>query len=114
MHFLTFSRLNRHIKEVHEVKEFKCKEPKCVDSFNTQKLLDDHTVKRHTRVACPICQKMIADKLLTLHIQNMHEASNNVCCELCGKVSLNKQTHKAHYQTAHTTVERLQCDICGQ
>lgn len=111
MHFLTFHFLNRHQKETHNAKEFKCKEPKCVDSFETQQLLDAHSAKKHSRVECPHCKKKVTDSFLVRHIRDRH-GTNDVVCELCGKVSLNKALHREHHKISH--VERLQCDICGQ
>lgn len=113
LHFLTFSCLNRHIKETHNAKEFKCTESKCVDSFDTQKLLDDHCTAKHQRAECVHCKKMILQSFIARHIRMRHEA-NNVVCELCGKVSLSERMHTEHYKMSHECVERLQCDLCGQ
>lgn len=113
VHFLSFFRLERHTKETHDVKEFKCKEQKCVESFETQQLLDDHMTEKHTRMECPHCKKMIIKIHYEHHLRVRHDSSNNVCCELCGKVSINKQVHNAHYRAVHEVTARLQCDICG-
>lgn len=114
-HFLSSNCLDRHIKQSHELKEFRCQHMFCVESFNTQGLLDEHFAANHSRTECPHCKKMILDTYITQHIRDRHDVEKRgVICELCGKVSLNKQMHKAHYQTAHDNSEKLQCDICGK
>lgn len=114
-HFLSSNCLDRHIKQSHEMKEFKCQHMFCVESFSTQKILDEHFAANHSRKECPHCKKMILETYLTQHIRDRHDVEKRgVVCELCGKVSLNKQMHKAHYQTAHNDSEQLQCDICGR
>lgn len=113
LHFLSYNRLIRHIKEIHELKKFKCDDAKCVDSFDTQKLLDDHIATKHKRAECPHCKKNVLESFLAKHIENRH-GTQHVVCELCGKVSLNKQMHKEHYKATHEVNERLQCDICSQ
>lgn len=113
LHFLSYNRLNRHIKEVHDVKEFKCSDSKCVDSFDTQQQLDDHNETKHKRSQCPHCDKLVLASFLAKHIENRH-GTGHIICELCGKVSLNKQMHKDHYRVFHEVAQSLQCDICGQ
>lgn len=114
MHFLSFQRLERHVKQTHDAKEFKCRDLTCVDSFETQQLLDAHIATKHKRVECPICKKSFVENGLAAHIRKRHEKSQSVCCELCGKVSSDKQMHKYHCDSVHKVVQRLQCDICGQ
>lgn len=113
LHFLTPSGLDRHIKEIHDVKEFKCDDGKCVDSFDTQQLLDDHIAKKHARVECPHCKKKFLESFIARHIQKIHAASD-VVCDLCGKVSLNEEIHTAHVKRAHDSRGKCQCDICGR
>lgn len=115
MHFLSSNNLDRHIKQAHELKEFKCQHMFCVDSFATQKLLDEHFAANHSRTECPHCKKMILETYIAQHIRDRHEAEKRgIICELCGKISLNKQTHRTHYQTVHDDSEKLQCDMCGR
>lgn len=113
LHFLSNIRLNRHVKELHDVKQFKCEDSKCVDSFDTQQLLDEHITVKHKRTECQHCNKMVLESFLAKHIENRHGTAHMIC-ELCGKVSLNKQMHREHYRALHEVVEKLQCDICGQ
>lgn len=108
------SRLERHIKEIHDVKEFKCSYLGCVESFTTQKMLDDHFATNHTRTECPHCKKMILVSYLAQHIKKRHDVDTRVICDICGKVSVNTHMHIQHYQAAHVVSEKLQCDICGQ
>lgn len=114
MHFLTFHRLDRHIKEIHDIKAFKCPYLGCVDSFDTQELLDNHFTQNHTRTECPHCKKMILVSYIAKHIKDRHDVDNRVVCDMCGKVSVNYHMHAQHYRAAHIVSEKLQCDICGQ
>lgn len=98
---------------MHDIRAFRCTDTKCVDSFDTQLLLDIHVEARHKRTECPQCQKSVLERFLSKHIEYRH-GSAHIICELCGKVSLNKQMHKEHYETAHMVMEKLQCDICSQ
>lgn len=114
-HFLSSNCLDRHIKQSHEMKEFKCQHMFCVESFATQEMMDEHFAANHSRVECPHCKKMILESYITQHIRDRHDVEKRgVICELCGKVSLNKQMHKAHHRTAHNDSEKLQCDLCGR
>lgn len=114
MHFLSFSRLDRHIKQMHDIKKFKCQHLNCVDSFDTQKMLDDHTASNHTRTECPRCMKLILVSYMEQHIKERHVTDNRVMCDVCGKVSVNNQMHAQHHRAAHVISEKLMCDICGQ
>lgn len=95
------------------MKQFKCEDSKCVDSFDTQQLLDDHIAVKHKRTDCPHCMKIVLESFLAKHIENRH-GTGHIICELCGKVSLNKQMHKEHFKSIHEITEKLQCDICTQ
>lgn len=114
MHFLAISRLERHIKEMHDVKEFKCSSLRCVESFATQKMLDEHIAQNHTRTECPHCKRMILVSYIAKHIRDRHDVDSRVICDICGKASVNHQMHTQHYRAAHVISEKLQCDICGQ
>lgn len=113
MTFLSFSRLDHHIKQLHDVKAIKCHHLNCVESFDTQELLDDHFAKNHTRTECPHCQKMILVSYIAQHIKDRHDANKNVICDICGKVSPNAYIHSSHYQVMHVVQEKLQCAKCG-
>lgn len=115
MHFLSLNSLERHIKQSHDVKEFKCQHMFCVESFDTRQSLDEHFTANHSRSECPYCKKMILDAYYMQHVRDKHEEEKRgIVCELCGKISLNKHRHTIHFQTAHGETEKLQCDICGQ
>lgn len=115
IHFLSPNCLDRHIKQSHEMKEFKCQHLFCVESFTKQQSLDEHFLANHSRKECPHCKKMILETYIAQHIKDRHDVDKRgIICELCGKFSLNKQMHKAHYQTIHNDSEKLQCDICGR
>lgn len=112
LHFLSFIRLDRHCKLTHDAKEFKCADLKCVDSFETQQLADDHYAERHKRKECPVCKKMIMETALADHIRTRHDPSTSVICEVCGKVSKDRLKHSTHLKQAHDPRGSLQCDIC--
>lgn len=115
MHFLTINKLNRHFKETHDVHDFKCKDAKCVESFETERLRNDHFAKRHKRKKCPHCKKMIVAYGLAKHIEANHiQKKSDVICELCGKVSRDANGHSAHLKQEHDPRGSLQCDICKQ
>lgn len=112
--FLSFTNLYRHIMKTHNMKEFKCLSRACVESFESQQLLDEHFEAEHKHAQCPHCKAKVLQRYLAGHIQNRHEKGNNVICETCGKVSLNKHMHLAHVKMNHDTRGKFQCDICGQ
>lgn len=95
------------------MKEFRCQHVNCVDSFETQALLDDHFSTSHTRKECPHCKKLILVSYIEQHIKDRHDTDKRVVCDLCGKVSSNAYMHASHYQVMHVVHEKLQCEICG-
>lgn len=113
-HFLSFANLYRHIMLTHNVKAFKCKSRACVESFESQQLLDEHFEVDHRYAQCPHCPTKVLSRYLVGHIKNRHEKENHVICETCGKVSLNKHMHLAHVKMDHDTRGKCQCDICGR
>lgn len=113
-HFLSFTNLYRHIMKTHNVKEFKCKSRACVESFETKQLLDEHFQADHIHVQCSHCKAKVLQRYLAEHIQMRHKNENNVICETCGKVSLNKHMHLVHVKMNHDVRGKCQCDICGK
>lgn len=113
MNFLTFNSLDRHIKQMHNVKTFKCQHPNCVESFDAQEMLDDHFSASHTRTECPHCKKLILVSYIAKHIKERHDVDKNVICDICGKVSPNAYMHASHHQVMHEVQEKVQCAICG-
>lgn len=93
---------------------FKCPEPKCVESFDTQDNLDTHVKQNHTRILCPYCKKRMKLYYLPQHIKLYHDEDQRIVCDLCGNVSRNKNTHKTHHLLVHDVQPRLQCDICKE
>lgn len=110
--FLSEYKLYCHTKEIHLLMPFKCNEAKCVESYDTQEQLDQHTKQNHSRVNCPHCNKLIKLYYLPLHIKFYHDKDQRVVCDLCGNVSNNINTHKSHHRLVHDIQPRLQCDIC--
>lgn len=109
--FLTKVRLYRHLKESHMKLPFECPEKFCVESFETEETLNVHVKEFHERTECPICKSSVQSDYLKDHIKLLHDESQRVICDLCGKVSKNMRIHKEHTDRLHGD-GKLQCDIC--
>ncbi|XP_050074418.1 transcription factor grauzone-like [Anopheles maculipalpis] len=95
-----------------DARQFKC--DLCSFSFHKLYHLKQHQ-KRHERVRCTICGKLLAGELgLKGHMQKMHGSGNKQICPTCGKEfrcnSAMERHLKAHLGTL--TIERVQCDQC--
>lgn len=113
--FTSFSALSRHIKQVHIILPFRCKQSRCVESFATQQDRDIHFDATHKQTKCPHCNKMIIESTIGQHIRTQHEPKNDqIMCDLCGKISSTISKHKAHYRKIHETHSKVQCDICKE
>lgn len=110
-HFLSFCRLRRHFKQTHDLKEFKCKYRKCVDSFTTESEMEMHIAQRHKQKECPHCKRLVHESYLAKHVQETHEGDCMVC-ELCGKICLNRYTYNWHHRTKHNDIVEMVCDLC--
>ncbi|XP_052896829.1 transcription factor grauzone-like [Anopheles moucheti] len=98
--------------EAPDARQFKCDQ--CSFSFHKLYHLKQHQ-KRHERVRCTICDKVLAGELgLKGHMQKMHGSDNKQICPTCGKefrCSLAMERHiKAHLGLLK--IERVQCDRC--
>lgn len=87
-------------------------ETKCVESYESQSDLDEHTRQAHTRVACPHCDKMIVSYYLPTHIKLIHDEEQRIVCDVCGNVSNNARKHENHIRISHSVQQKFQCDIC--
>lgn len=105
--------LYRHIRRLHDIKAFQCKVAHCVESFDTQKMLDEHSAKSHIRIECPHCKKSIEQSELDEHVKQKHNPDNSVICDVCAKISPSASAHAAHYRVQHVVQEKIQCEQCG-
>uniref|UniRef100_A0A4Y0BR94 Transcription factor grauzone n=1 Tax=Anopheles funestus TaxID=62324 RepID=A0A4Y0BR94_ANOFN len=98
--------------EAPDARQFKCDQ--CSFSFHKLYHLKQHQ-KRHERVRCAICDKVLAGELgLKGHMQKMHGSDNKQICPTCGKVfrcSVAMERHiKVHLGILK--IDRVQCDRC--
>lgn len=113
--YLAYHAVHRHFKLTHDLKEFRCKYAKCVESFDTEQTMTEHFEQTHKQIQCVQCNRMVLQTNIVKHIEENH-SNNSAMCELCGKVLSNKYTYQAHMRTVHTAREetKMQCDICKQ
>lgn len=104
--FASIGKLRRHQKAQHPEYSFSCRHYSCAETFATVDLLEEHQIK-HSKVPCPRCGKMIMSKGIAKHIRQVHEQSQSLICEMCGKVSSNIHMHKYHVRSDHEVHERL-------
>lgn len=109
--FLTKVGLYRHLKEKHMKLPFACAEKFCVESFESEQKLNQHMSEFHERTACPVCKSSVQSDYLRDHIKLLHDESQRVICDLCGKVSKNIRIQREHFSRVHGD-GKLQCDIC--
>lgn len=94
--FLTKVKLYHHLKEKHLKLPFECSEKFCVESFATATELQMHMSEYHKRSNCPYCNKSVQSDYLNDHIRYLHDESQRVICDFCGKVSKNMRIHKGN------------------
>lgn len=96
---------------------FTCFHRDCIASFTTAEDLTKHK-EIHGKMPCPTCGKLLKSGRMAKHIQFIHneprEKDTRVVCDLCGKVSTTRYTHRYHIKTVHEVHVRLQCDICKE
>lgn len=68
---------------------------------------------QHVHTNCLICGKSVPIPGLDKHIRAAHTSLEKIVCDICGKVLCNKWAHQQHYEAEHVyTDQRVQCDIC--
>lgn len=97
--FPSFRTLSRHIKEVHVVLPFRCKQPRCAERFASEQDHDAHFASKHKQIECPHCNKMLLESTIEHHIKMQHQTNDNqVICDLCGQTSRFLSGHNTHYR----------------
>ena len=112
--FMTSAKLRLHIRRAHLNQSNDFECTVCRKKFPSQRLFALHE-KRHITLQCPHCNKIITAANYDKHIKFAHTTSEKVMCDICGKVSCDRKAYKLHYLVEHSGIDqKLQCDICGQ
>ena len=88
--------LTNHIEARHKENEqeskkrdsqtpMKCFAEDCEKIFFKRYNLNQHYNRVHITRECPVCHKLIKNKTLQNHIDNVHHNKKRSCCEKCGK-----------------------------
>ena len=63
-------------------------------------------------MVCSICEKVVLKESLSKHIQDIHEKSNKMKCEICSKVLAGPFSLKEHITAIHDKIMKHQCQFC--
>lgn len=98
----------------HSNLSFKCNRYHCSKLvFATADLLAKHHEKKHLKIPCQKCGRMIKPNNMESHIRQSHEMDRRAfMCEVCGEILNSYDMHKYHKESMHEPKEQLQCDIC--
>ena len=103
----------RHYKSHFDIK-YQCKE--CSTYFQSQRTLDLHNKKRHTRKEiCPYCGKFYKQRsALNEHIRIKHEKSAKMMtCKICNK-QFPRAGHLQSHMNTHYDITPYSCQKCAR
>ena len=63
-------------------------------------------------MVCSICEKVVLKESLSKHIQDIHEKSNKMKCEICSKILAGPFSLKEHITAIHDKIMKHQCSHC--
>ena len=87
----------------------------CNDQFSSKRSLQRHISDVHTvkEFSCSFCAKLFTTPLsLRRHERCMHHVDGSIPCKTCGKEFGCKQKLKGHVEAVHEKLINFQCDIC--
>lgn len=96
---------------------FKCKT--CSKRCPTEEALEQHSAVHLKMVKCYICQKMVKESSLSLHLKR-HKMKSNLRtrirkhkCDSCSYSALSKENLEAHTNRYHLKIKPYVCYVCG-
>ena len=111
-------KLEIHLR-IHQEQSVKvCRSIGCMESFETQDLLNEHKfavhgiVGTHVKEKCKICDKMFRKMHMSNH-KLRHSNEKNFVCNECGKRFKRKNSLDPH-MLIHQGTKNFHCDQCGQ
>ncbi|EDS43900.1 transcription factor grauzone [Culex quinquefasciatus] len=107
----------KHVIKRHTLKfDYVCEV--CAKGFISRQELEAHTASAHdpdaaqaSRVQCPDCHRSFSKWSLRKHRLMMHETSEPVSCEICGKQAPNRVALGSHKRFVHRA-GKFGCTVC--
>ena len=110
-HYMTTHKkkvLEETADKIKPTAEIKCSVEECDKIFLRQGDLNQHYNRVHITRECPICHKILKNKILQQHINTVHNNQKKCCCEKCGKGFIFPALLEQHVAVEHQGV-RYKC-----